>query len=104
MLLAAVLLYLSNLSYRRLIIELFLVLAVAMDATGFKPTNRGDWRIINHEDGEVKREGYIKLMAGIDLKTLFRPAFEELKDRAGILFGMGLLMHLKSIGNARGQA
>lgn len=82
------------------------ILDVAMDATGFKPTNKGDWRILNHENGEVKREGYIKLMTGIDLKTLsiltgfigdaqtadmtlFRPAFEEIKDKARSFFGDG---------------
>ncbi|MEM2909121.1 MAG: hypothetical protein QW171_03090 [Candidatus Bilamarchaeaceae archaeon] len=81
-------------------------LSVAMDATGFKPTNKGDWRVINHENGEVKRDGYVKLMAGIDLETLsiltgfigdaqtsditlFRPAFEELKDKAERFFGDG---------------
>lgn len=132
---AALILYLRNLSYRRLEEELFLrieirisksqlqeritkliidignfvgdkLLNVAMDATGFKPTNKGDWRILNHENGEVKRDGYIKLMAGIDMETLtiltgfigdaqtaditlFRPAFNEVKDKAKALFGDG---------------
>ena len=89
-LLAAVLLYLRSLSYRRLTTELYLIsgieisksqlqerimqlmidigiegfvknklLDIAMDATGFKPTNKGEWRIINHENSELDRNGFI---------------------------------------------
>jgi len=136
-LLAAVLLYLKHLSYRRLVAELYILtgirisksqlydrimklslsiningflneklMEIAVDATGFKPTEKGNWRNISHENGEVKRNGYIKLMAAVDVETLsilsgfigdaqtaditlFEPMFEEIKDKTKVLYGDG---------------
>lgn len=127
-LLASVLLYTRNLSYRRLVAEVFLItgirisksqlherimnlkleihignflkdkiIDVAVDATGFRPTEKGLWRMIVHEEGKIKqRNGYIKLLAICDVKskyiisafigsahtadiTLFQPSLEDLK-------------------------
>ena len=82
------------------------LMEIAVDATGFKPTEKGNWRIINHENGEVKRDGYIKFMGAVDLKTLsivsgfigdaqtaditlFEPLFEEIRNRTKVLYGDG---------------
>ena len=39
-------------------------LILIVDSTGFKPSNRGEWRIIKHEKGIIKkRNGYVKVSA-----------------------------------------
>ena len=42
-------------------------LELVVDSTGFKPSNRGEWKIIKHENGIIKeRNGYIKLSIVVD--------------------------------------
>ena len=125
---AAILLYLRDLSYRILQVELELrtgisvsksqlqerianllidinigsflqdkLLDVAIDATGFRPTERGLWRIVQHEEGKIsERNGYVKLSIVNDTEskyilsafvgdaqtadiTLFDPCLEDTK-------------------------
>ncbi len=46
-------------------------LTLIVDSTGFKPYQRGDWRIIKHENGIIKeRNGYIKVSAVVDEKGI----------------------------------
>jgi len=139
-LLAAILLYLRCLSYRRLCTELYLIAEIrasksmlherivaleididvkgflekrildcSTDATGFKPTNKGLWRVILHEDGKVRQKnGYAKLAIINDTKTLsilsaqigdaqtaditlFKPSLEQARSRhrINVLYGDG---------------
>jgi hypothetical protein len=49
---------------------------IAIDTTGFKPTNKGEWRIIKHENGKIKlKNGYIKLSLATDINNLFILSF-----------------------------
>ncbi len=136
---AAIILYLRNLSYRRLKTEVELRLGIrisksqlherittllteiniqgflqnkllecSIDSTGFRPTEKGLWRIIKHEDGRIKiRNGYIKLSIINEVCTtyiltafigsaqtaditLFYPSLEDIEDYKVIkLYGDG---------------
>jgi hypothetical protein len=139
LLLAAVLLNLRNLSYRRLTTELSLIAGIrisksqlherinrlmlgislngllndkllncAMDTTGFRPSERGLWRIVKHEEGKITdKNGYIKLAIVNDTNelfilsafigdaqtadmTLFRPCMEDIaRLRISTFYGDG---------------